>query len=121
MSRFAAATALLAALPIAAAHAQEQRLVTWNIGGAERTPAEVETSVENLASRIGPINVLVLQEVVAEEQVEAAARALEDPHWVISDFSPPPNKRRSVSLSRSRRDQPDADHRRSRMGSDRPR
>jgi spermidine/putrescine-binding protein len=53
MSRFAAATALLAALPIAAAHAQEQRLVTWNVGGAERTPAEVETSVENLASRIG--------------------------------------------------------------------
>jgi hypothetical protein len=91
MSRFAAAPVLLAALPIAAAHAQEQRLVTWNVGGAERTSAEVETSVENLVSRIGSIDVLVVQEVIAEEQVAAAARALEHPHWVISDFSPPPN------------------------------
>ena len=41
--------------------------------------------------RIGPIDVLVLEEVIAEEQVEAAARAIGHPHWVISDFSPPPN------------------------------
>ena len=32
---------------------------------------------------------IVLQEIVSEEQVQAAAEALGLPHWAVSDFSPP--------------------------------
>ncbi|MGD8275763.1 MAG: endonuclease/exonuclease/phosphatase family protein, partial [Thiohalocapsa sp.] len=39
---------------------------------------------------VGPVDVLVLEEVISEEQVEAVADAMGLDHYAISDFSPPP-------------------------------
>ena len=78
--------ALLASHPVAA---QELRVVTWNIAGPERDAAALGQSAEELASAVGSVDVLILQEVISDEQVQAVAQALGHQHWVVSDFSPP--------------------------------
>ena len=83
-----ACLALLLAAPTAA---QDVRLATWNIAGPERDAGALAQSAEDLLAAVGPVDVLVLQEVISDEQVQAVAQALGHQHWVISDFSPPPS------------------------------
>lgn len=65
------------------------RLMTWNIEGGKASPEEIATRVKNALAEVGPVEVLVLQEIVAEAQVQAAAEAGGFAHWAMSDFSPP--------------------------------
>ena len=69
--------------------AAQEVIATWNIGGAQRGAAEIGDSVAALVEEVGALDLLVLQEVISEDQVEAAAEALGVEHWAISDFSPP--------------------------------
>ena len=80
------------------------RLMTWNIEGGEQPPRVIAERVEAALAETGPVEVLVLQEVIDEAQVEAAAEAGGFAHWAISDFSPPvgsPAPGTSRSRSRS--------------------
>lgn len=81
-----AAALLLAASSLAQA---EGALMTWNIEGGQASPEEIAERVEQALAAVGPVEVLVLQEVVAVEQIEAAAEAGSFAHWAMSDFSPP--------------------------------
>jgi len=81
----------LVLLLAAAAAAQDLRLATWNVAGPERDAGVLAQSAEDLAAAVGTVDVLVLQEVISDEQVQAVAEALGHEHWVISDFSPPPS------------------------------
>ncbi len=65
--------ALLLAAPTAA---QDVRLTTWNIAGPERDAGALAQSAEDLLATVGPVDVLVLQEVISDEQVQAVAEAL---------------------------------------------
>ena len=65
------------------------RLMTWNIEGGEQPPRVIAERVEAALAETGPVEVLVLQEVIDQAQVEAAAEAGGFAHWAISDFSPP--------------------------------
>ncbi len=85
---FRLATILLLAA-VSAASADGLRLMTWNIEGGEQPPRVVAERVAQALAAVGPVDVLVLQEVVAEDQVRAAAEAGGFAHWAISDFSPP--------------------------------
>jgi len=71
------------------AYAAPLTLMTWNIEGAEVAPAALAKRVERALKVVGPVEVLVLQEVVAEDQVRAAADAGGFAYWAMSDFSPP--------------------------------
>ena len=71
--------------------AQELTTITWNIAGAERSAAEVAQSAADMLDEVGRADVLILQEVISADQVEAIAAATGLQHWVISDFSPPPS------------------------------
>ncbi|MCF8003713.1 MAG: endonuclease/exonuclease/phosphatase family protein [Chromatiaceae bacterium] len=75
-------------LSITPALADGLRLMTWNVEGGEQPPRVVAERVAQALAEIGPVDVLVLQEVVAEEQVRAAAEAGGFAHWSMSDFSP---------------------------------
>ncbi|NBC49291.1 MAG: hypothetical protein GVY22_15225 [Gammaproteobacteria bacterium] len=77
-------------LALTAAHADALRLMTWNIEGGEQPPRVIAERVEAALAETGPVEVLVLQEVIDQAQVEAAAEAGGFAHWAISDFSPPP-------------------------------
>lgn len=70
------------------AHAQTS-FVTWNIAAAEIDDGEVAKRAQQMQDHFGAFDVLVLQEVVDEDQVAAAAQALGFEHWAISNFSPP--------------------------------
>ena len=76
-------------LSASAGFAQDQVIATWNINGAERSAEAVGASARGLIAEIGPVDVLILQEVISADQVEAAATAIGLLHWAISDFSPP--------------------------------
>jgi len=65
------------------------RLMTWNIDGGEASSATIGARIERAFAAVGPVDVLVLQEIVEQGQVEAAAAAGEFSHWALSDFSPP--------------------------------
>lgn len=80
---------LFVAAALMPATADSQVFATWNVGAAEKSPDEVRTSIEQMAAEIGTPDVLALQEVVDEDQVQAAAEALGLNFWVMSDFSPP--------------------------------
>lgn len=82
-----AALAAFSAASIAAA--QERRIATWNIGAAERSADEVGRSASDFVDELGPVDVLILQEVIDEAQVRAVAEAVGLDHWVISDLSLP--------------------------------
>lgn len=86
LTLLSAAWLLLALNP---AQADAFRLMTWNIEGGEQPPRVIAERVEAALAQTGPVDVLVLQEVVAQEQVEAAAEAGGFAHWAMSDFSPP--------------------------------
>ncbi|WP_462322421.1 endonuclease/exonuclease/phosphatase family protein [Halochromatium sp.] len=64
-------------------------LMTWNTEGAELTPAAFAKRIKQSLDAVGPIDLLVLQEVIAKDQVQAAAEAGGFRHWAMSDFSPP--------------------------------
>ncbi|MCF8004194.1 MAG: endonuclease/exonuclease/phosphatase family protein [Chromatiaceae bacterium] len=81
-----AAWLLLALTP---ALADGLRLMTWNVEGGEQPPNVIAGRVAQALAEVGAVDVLVLQEVVAEEQVRAAAEAGGFAHWAMSDFSPP--------------------------------
>jgi exonuclease III len=74
-----------------AALAEEYHVATWNIAGAERDATAVAESIRDMAGDVGQIDILIIEEVISQEQVSAAAEALGFDHWVISDFAPPPN------------------------------
>lgn len=82
-----AACLLIAATTTAAA--QDLKVITWNIGGAERDADAVAMSAAAMLDEVGPADILILQEIIASAQVEAIADATGLGHWVISDFSPP--------------------------------
>ena len=63
---------------------QEQLIATWNIAAAERSANEIAESLTALEDRVGALDLLVLQEIVSEEQVEAAAEALGLPSFRAS-------------------------------------
>ena len=71
------------------AYSDETTVLTWNVAGAERDAEAVGKSVSDMVEQVGSADILILQEVIAVEQVEAIAGALGMQHWVISDFSPP--------------------------------
>lgn len=83
-----AALIALALIPSAAA-AQELRVAAWNIGAAERAAPAVADSVSGLLARVGEVDILILEEIIDEAQVQAAAEAAGLDHWVVSDFSAP--------------------------------
>lgn len=74
---------------ISGARAAPLPLMTWNIAGGEITAAALAARVEQALEIVDPVEVLVLQEIVSEAQVEAAADAGGFDYWAISDFSPP--------------------------------
>ena len=80
---------LAGCLTASAAVSQEQLIATWNIGGAERSANAIARSLDEFEDQVGALDLLVLQEIVSEEQVEAAAEAVGMPYWAVSDFSPP--------------------------------
>lgn len=84
---------LLAALslfgPPGSLQAESLSLMTWNTEGAEMTPAAFSKRIKQSLAVVGPVDLLVLQEVIAEDQVRAAAKAGGFAHWAMSDFSPP--------------------------------
>jgi endonuclease/exonuclease/phosphatase family metal-dependent hydrolase len=65
------------------------RVMTWNIEGGEQPPRVIAERVTAALAETGPVEVLVLQEVIDEAQVAAAAEAGGFAHWAMSDFSPP--------------------------------
>ena len=64
-------------------------LMTWNTEGAEMAPAAFAKRIEQALGAVGQVDLLVLQEVIADDQVQAAAEAGGFAHWAMSDFSPP--------------------------------
>ncbi|MEA1051532.1 endonuclease/exonuclease/phosphatase family protein [Lamprobacter modestohalophilus] len=74
---------------LSGARAAPLPLMTWNIEGGESVPSALAARIEQALDSIGPVEVLVLQEIVSEAQVEAAAKAGGFDYWAISDFSPP--------------------------------
>ncbi|MEA3639386.1 MAG: endonuclease/exonuclease/phosphatase family protein [Lamprobacter sp.] len=82
-------TAAWLLLALTAAQADVMRLMTWNIEGGEQPPRVIAERVEAALSMVGPVDVLMLQEVIDAAQIEAAAEAGGFAHWAISDFSPP--------------------------------
>jgi endonuclease/exonuclease/phosphatase family metal-dependent hydrolase len=80
--------AWLLVAPLVAA-ADGLRLMTWNIEGGEQPPRAIAERVESALAEVGPVDVLVLAEVIDEAQVAAAAEAGGFAHWTMSDFSPP--------------------------------
>ncbi|SEA86581.1 endonuclease/exonuclease/phosphatase family protein [Rubrimonas cliftonensis] len=87
--------AALLALAAGAADAQALRVMTWNINGAEATPAALEENARGALAELGPVDVVMLQEVISQDQVAAIARGFGLEHHAISDFSPPPSITRS--------------------------
>lgn len=86
---FLGSLALSFALAGATADADDLKVITWNVAGAERDAAQVAQSVTDMSAELGDFDIVVLQEVISADQVEAAANALGMTHWAISDFSPP--------------------------------
>lgn len=76
-------------LLLSAAQTAEIRVMTWNIEGGDASPEVIAQRVGQALAEVGPVAVLVLQELVEQEQVEAAAGAGGFRHWAMSDFSPP--------------------------------
>jgi len=65
--------------------------MTWNINAGEIGPSGVESRAQDAVEAVGDVNVVFLQEMISEEQVQAAARGFGLPHYAVSDFSPPVN------------------------------
>lgn len=86
------AAAVAAALALALPHLASADLVfaTWNVAGGEQNPADLRVNARDMNAEVGPVDVLVLQEVISAAQVEAIAEGIGLEHWAISDFSPPP-------------------------------
>ncbi|MEM8550006.1 MAG: endonuclease/exonuclease/phosphatase family protein [Verrucomicrobiota bacterium] len=80
---------LFAAAALTPIPANAQTFATWNVSGAEKSPDEIKTSIQQMVAETGVPDVLALQEVIDEDQVIAAAEALGLDFWVMSDFSPP--------------------------------
>lgn len=81
--------ALCLLAPLSGAQAAPLPLMTWNIEAGEITPAALAKRIEQALDSVGPVEVLVLQEIISETQVEAAAKAGGFRYWAMSDFSPP--------------------------------
>ena len=82
-------TTIILACSVAAPNADELKVITWNVAGAERDADAIAESVQTMLAEVGPADILILQEVTAQEQVQAISDFVGMPHWVISDFSPP--------------------------------
>ena len=65
------------------------RVATWNINGVEKSDEGLAANARTMQADVGPLDVLILQEVISDAQVRAIARALDMPYWAISDLSPP--------------------------------
>lgn len=71
--------------------AQSLTFMTWNINGVEADEADLERFAKAASEEVGPVDVLVLQEIISQDQVAVVAEAFDLEYHVISDFSPPPN------------------------------
>jgi len=83
---------LVATLSLAAVQgviADSLAFLTWNINGGQASAAVIEARARLAAAAVGPVDVLMLQEVVSVEQVAAAARGMDLGHYAISDLAPP--------------------------------
>ncbi len=69
--------------------AADSAIGTWNIDGVEKSVDALRANSQRMLSDVGPLDVLVLQEVISAEQVGEIAEAMGFPFWAISDFSPP--------------------------------
>ncbi|MCF7990788.1 MAG: endonuclease/exonuclease/phosphatase family protein [Thiohalocapsa sp.] len=83
----AAALALALSNPAAA---ESVTFMTWNINGGQADAAALADRARMTMESVGPVDVVLLQEVIAEAQVAAVAEAMGLAHYAISDFSPPP-------------------------------
>lgn len=86
------AAVLAVVLVVSAAHgaaAELLRFMTWNINAGETEPSGVESRARDAVEAVGDVDVVFLQEVISEEQVQAAAQGFGLPHYAMSDFSPP--------------------------------
>lgn len=80
---------LAAALLVSAPAQAELTFVTWNIDGGQKTPSALRFNAAAMAAIVGPVDIVIVQEVISEDQVDAIAEGLGLAHWAISDFAPP--------------------------------
>jgi endonuclease/exonuclease/phosphatase family metal-dependent hydrolase len=76
-------------LALGHARAEGLRVMTWNIEGGAVSAGVIAERVEQALATVGPVDVLVLQEIVSQDQVQAAAAGGGFAHWAMSDFAPP--------------------------------
>jgi endonuclease/exonuclease/phosphatase family metal-dependent hydrolase len=69
--------------------AESLRVLTWNIDGGQISAEAIRDRASQASEIVGPMDVVVLQEVISEEQVAAAAAGFGLTEWAISDWSPP--------------------------------
>ena len=69
--------------------AESLKFMTWNINAGEAEPSGVESRARDAVEAVGDVDIVFLQEVISEEQVQAAAQGFGLPHYAMSDFSPP--------------------------------
>ncbi|MCF7989007.1 MAG: hypothetical protein K9M02_01045 [Thiohalocapsa sp.] len=68
------------------AAAESLTFMTWNINGGQADTATLADRARLTTESVGPVDVVVLQEVIAEAQVAAVAEAMGLEHYAISDF-----------------------------------
>lgn len=93
LSRLLPFTLLLSTLcllaPTSSIRTEPLPLMTWNTEGAEVAPEVLAKRIEQALNKVGPVAVLVLQELVSEAQLQAVAKTNGFRDWAMSDFSPP--------------------------------